>query len=346
MITTMYDLSFYKGAFMKMPEYRILTLLFRLLPFFCTTTIFSNDMFTVLVVAPHGMIYEQVAEGLGGELGISHSIQTMFFDSNFTAADFNVRLAQNEPTAVVLMGNRTIRVYKQYVDECRKSKNPVPVITLLAAQMEQAIDGLDNVQGIGYETPIVTALVNFRKIINKPIIRVGIVYRSVFEPFVKQQTDYCKKEKIDIVGIMIGTTTKNLTSEIRNALQQLIHKNKVDAVWVPNDNVLLTPEFLGEVWIPVFRKNKIPVIVGVESLVKPELDFGTFAVIPDPKAMGEQAAELVYDLEESGLKFTTTSVYPAISVYSVLNMKKLIAVPGIVPSRLKLDGVSKVLTSK
>jgi hypothetical protein len=66
----------------------------------------------------------------------------------------------------------------------------------------------------------------------------------------------------------------------------------------------------------------VPVIVGVEVLVKPELDFGTFAVIPDAMGTGVQAANLIFELMDEGWEIDGVKVYPTLSVYSVLNWKK------------------------
>ena len=99
-----------------------------------------------------------------------------------------------------------------------------------------------------------------------------------------------------------------------------------------------------KVWLPFFATHKVPVIVGIESLVKPELDFGTYAVIPEPRAMGEQAAGLIIDLKEKNWKSDGAIVYPAISVYSVLNMKKAVQITDA--KSINFNEVIRVLTDE
>jgi hypothetical protein len=323
-----------------------MTVMFQKSRYFIVVTIiafqvFSGESPAIMIVASQAPVFEQVIEGLHNELAKSFTLTQFTFDSGFTIPYFNTKIAAVRPQAIILMGNKPIRFYKEYVDSFGNKKNDIPVVTLMASQMELAIDGLANVQGIAYETPMVTALVNFRSLIGQPINKVGVLYRGIFERFVKQHTEYCKKEKIEVKSILIGNETKSHKQEIGNALQQLIRKDKVEVVWIPNDNILLKPEILGEIWIPTFIKCKIPVIVGVESLVKPELNFGVYAVIPDPKALGEQAAGIIFDLENSGWQFDRTLVYPPLSVYSVLNMKKAESLPNA--SKININEVTKIL---
>lgn len=307
----------------------------------CMTQASSAETPLIMVLAPQGAVFEQATDGLTEELNGSFVVTSVTFDSGFTAAELDKRIVAVSPRAIVIMGNKPIRLYKEYVDVVRKKKNGIPTVALLASQMEKAIEGLDNVQGIAYETPMVTAVTDFRNVIGKPIGKIGVVYRGVFEPFVKKHTEFCKREKIEVASILIGNEPKSHGREIEKALQQLIRKDKVEAFWIPNDNILLKPVLLGEVWIPMFTKNSLPVIVGVESLVQPALNFGTFAVIPDPKALGEQAAQQCARLENENWKFDAHVVYPAISVYSVLNLKKTLAVADI--ANINTREVTKVL---
>ena len=161
----------------------------------------------------------------------------------------------------------------------------------------------------------------------------------MYEPFVIKHSKFCKREKINVTGIKVGNNAKKHKGEITKALKQLLQKDKVDVFWILNDNRLLKPELLTKVWIPTFIKHKIPVIVGVEALAKPELNFGTYAVMPEPESMGAQAAEMIFELEESDWKFEKREIYPAISVYSVLNLNKL---SGFSVKDLNLSEVKKV----
>jgi hypothetical protein len=190
---------------------------------------------------------------------------------------------------------------------------------------------------------MVTALVKLGNVLKTPIVRVGTIFRKKFEPFVAQQTIYCRHEKIEVVSIILDDKKDLYPTKIREGIKDLVRNKKVNALWLPNDNAILNAALITGTWIPLMSKINVPLVVGVESLVKPELHFGTFAVVPDSRAAGEQAANLLYDCMNNSWHFDKTTVYPPISVYSVLNLEKAKNITKI--SKIKLEYVDKVLTT-
>jgi putative ABC transport system substrate-binding protein len=75
-------------------------------------------------------------------------------------------------------------------------------------------------------------------------------------------------------------------------------------------------------WIPCVRKYKIPIVVGVEVLVRPKLNFGTFAVLPDHVSLGIQAAEMVFDLMDNNWEINKSRVDPPLAVYKIINLQQ------------------------
>ena len=88
--------------------------------------------------------------------------------------------------------------------------------------------------------------------------------------------------------------------EVAGALSTLLTTDRVDAVWILNDNALLTPEHIAIGWLPLFAKDPVPTIVGIPGLVTQDAPLGTFAVVPDLGALGVQAANVIYDLADGG----------------------------------------------
>lgn len=301
----------------------------------------AEELPALLVVFPSGPAFDLALEGLDSELGELFAISKLSFDSTLTTAQLEKKITAVVPRIIVLMGNKPIRLYKEYIGTFKSGKNDIPVVALLASQMGMSVEGLTNIRGISYETPMVTALISYRNVIGRPVTRVGVVYRTIFEPFVKEHTEFCKREKMDVVGVWVSNDPKTVKKALKKALAQLFNKEKIEVCWILNDNMLLTHELLQEVWIPVAAEHSLPLIVGVESLVQPQLQFGTFAVMPEPKAMGEQAAQIVMRLEDTEWKFEGVQVYPAISVYTVLNMKKAGQVLDV--KKLKLNDVTNIL---
>lgn len=317
--------------------------LFSILLIFCVLSVYSDELPQIFVFTHESNVFNQTIRGMNNELEGDYSLKTIPISKKTTVELIEETLTSASPKAIVLMGNRTINLYKKYVMSHPEINGTIPLIALYASQLEKAISGLKNVNGIDYETPMVTALVNFRTIFGTELDNVGVIYRDIYKEFVLQHSEYCKREEITIKSILVGNDASQQKREIKKALRQLVQKDKVDAFWIPNDNCLLTPNLLLKIWIPMFNKHTIPVIVGVEALVKPELRFGTYAVIPEPIAMGDQAAQIIFDLEESEWEFEKIEIFPAISVYTVLNKSKL---SGISTKTPNLKDITKVLQLK
>jgi hypothetical protein len=89
-------------------------------------------------------------------------------------------------------------------------------------------------------------------------------------------------------------------SELKRAIRR-IKQQGTHALWVLNDDRLLSPKLIAQGWLPGINERPwIPTIVGAASLVSAAGSFGTFAVLPDHTALGAQAAELVLDIADNG----------------------------------------------
>lgn len=296
-------------------------LLLWLIPFNC---VFASDgEESLLILTPDGELFASAITGLQEETEDEFSV-TVLEKSRDDEGDGDLKryFASTTPKVVVVVGNRLLKLYSKFTIEHKPDATSIPLLSIYALDTERAIGHLNSALGISSQTPMVTAIVKFRGIATTTINKVGVIYRDAFEEMVIQNTKLCEREKITIKSIKIGNQTKNHKKEISDALKHLIKKEQVNAFWIPNDNVILSSELLGGVWMPLLKKIDIPVIVGVEVLVKPELNFGTFAVIPDPKGTGVQAANLILDLKDNEWELPDTRVHPTLSVYTVLNYRK------------------------
>ncbi|HEY0715370.1 MAG TPA: hypothetical protein VGF45_22000, partial [Polyangia bacterium] len=179
-----------------------------------------------------------------------------------------------------------------------------------------------NLSGVAYEVPGVTAFVNLRAVIDRPIQRVGVVHRPVFQPFLERQRALAAREQIELVTAAVSANPR--PDEVRSALKQLRRSGQIDALWVLNDNQLLrNAAFLAAAWRPEVAAMDVPVIVGIPALVAHEAQFGTFAVVPDLDALGVQAANLVFEVAANGWKAQGIAVEPPISIVTIGNMREL-----------------------
>ena len=113
---------------------------------------------------------------------------------------------------------------------------------------------------------------------------------------------------------------KNEPTQLRRAIERLRTEDDVDVIWVLNDNALLQPDMIRRGWLPALRPNRTPVLVNVGSLLSDRVDFGTFAVLPDHRGLGVQAAGLITQLGERRWNASSIRMEYPLSVEKVLNV--------------------------
>jgi len=210
----------------------------------------------------------------------------------------------------------------------------LPSVLLMASFVEDVQPLIRRSTGIAYEVPGVTAFVNLRSVTTTPINRVGVIYRPAFRKFVERQKLLAAREHVEIVPISVPN---DVTADgLREALHGLADKQKVDAIWMLNDNALVRDEsFLDDAWREETSDAKLPLIVGVSNFVNPGSPLGTLAVVPDHEALGLQAANLIFDLFESDWKVEGHAVELPLSVKTVVDVNLVRANFGLKPDALK-----------
>jgi putative ABC transport system substrate-binding protein len=302
---------------------------------------FARAQETVLVVRPEGNDFRIVVKGMAGDLGNDAVIKEKTIDDDSKTSDIDSAVRQCKPAIVVLMDNSAVRLFKKHQRSLTDSAVKVPSIALMGILVGNAIEGLDNAAAISYEIPIVTSALILRSLTGVPLGKVGVVHREIMRTLIERNRETCARENIAIVNRCVQDHDPDQASALKSALIDLLKKEKVDALWIPNDNILLSPSLLKEVWIPIVNKYKKPVIVGIEALASPELNFGTLAVIPDHTALGVQAAALIINTRENNWEVSPGNVDPVLSVYKVLNLKQAQKFFNV--KKENISGIDKVL---
>lgn len=255
----------------------------------------SKGRETVLVCMPETSQTQQAWTGLNDELGQEFGLIAVRIERRDDAAVIAEAVKRHRPAGVVLMNNPTVTAYRRY-ESALKPTQRVPNVAIMTSFLQARRLG-PNATGVAYEIPLITSVTNLRKILAERIDRVGVVYRQSLARFVSDQRELAAREQITIVGEAVSETANE--SEIKSALRTL--KQKTDAVWVLNDDHLLTPQLISKGWLPGLNERPWrPAIVGAESLVAAELSFGTFAVLPDHTELGTQAANVIFDIADEG----------------------------------------------
>lgn len=292
--------------------------LFCLLLSFCSVVIiFAQSNPVLLIVRSSGENFEEAVSEIRYELESELAIHELLVDSLEPLALTENILAM-QPKILVLMDNRSINVYREALKDTRVREMNIPSVSLIGILIDKCIADIPHSTGIAYEVPIVTGAVNLRSILPNEIHNIGVMHRAPFDTFIAQNVEFCAREDIVITAVELGHDLD--ISLLKKDLKYLVEEKQIDVLWVPNDNRILNSSLLKSLWQPFQKKYRLPIIVGVESLVNPLFHFGTFAVMPDHAALGNQAANLIYDIMDNGWKIEESGiVQPPLSIYTTIN---------------------------
>ena len=252
------------------------------------------DVPAITVLAPADAQLVPVVQQLRNELEEDYDVLVSALDPERDTVDTVAQIvAHDRPKAVVLLNNSTARIYRKWA---RGTASPPVSIILMASFAEELQPTIPNSVGIAYEVPAVTSFVGLRAL-GKAVNRVGVIYRKALAHYVGAQEGLAKVESISFVAEELPEQFE--ARDLKAALVRM-KRAGVDALWLPNDNGLLTRLLVAKVWLPYLERLQLPVIVGVPSLVRADYAFGVYGAIPDPEALAIQAADLIIDLSQNG----------------------------------------------
>ena len=254
------------------------------------------DAPTILVLMQKSAAGQATLQGMRDELQEDFNLVPRFLRPGTTPDDLSGTVSELNPHAVVLMSNPAVRLFRRYQDDF-PNQAVMPAIALLTSNLRELSRGIENLTGIVYEVPLVTSLVNLRAILNAPLRRVGVVHRPSYRGFLREQQRLAAAEGFTLVRREVSGRG---TAMVRRAIERLQEEEKVDAIWVLNDNALLSRLMVVRAWIPSLQHNETPVVVNVGSLLSSGATFGTFAVLPDHRALGNQAGALMMRVASGG----------------------------------------------
>lgn len=264
----------------------------------------------ILLLYPSGDNFEEVATGIvqdiDGELGIVHlKGPTLTSDAMMKAYE------KYQPKVIVAMGNRTLKAYNTF----QKGLVSKPALIIVAAlDAGKYVDYFENSTAIAYEIPAITGLLTYRELSKGAIETFGIIGRQQYEPYLKKNIAYTQQEKFKAKYQLLDK--KPDVKSLQRALKKL---KGVDILWITNDTALLTAEMITGAWAPFVKANKIPVMVGAESLLSPELKLGSFGVFPDHLGLGAQTASRIFEIIDSDYSTEDMDIEQPIVVKQYLN---------------------------
>jgi len=196
---------------------------------------------SILVCMPETKQTEEVWTGLSDELGKAFDLIAVRVDGRGGAPAIAEGIARRRPAAVVLMNNPTVAAYRDY-QRSSKTRSFPPAVIVMSSFLDGRSLELHSATGISYEVPLVTVVTNLRKLVSSTIDRVGIIYRAPLADYVRRQARLAAREQTIVASEEVGAAPN--PADVWGALRRL--KRRADAVWVLNDNLLLTPQLIAE----------------------------------------------------------------------------------------------------
>lgn len=271
---------------------------------------------SILVCMPETRQTSEVWRGLSDELSREFELIALRIGGEDASATIARGIDRYRPAGLVLMNNPTVDGYRRVQASAQQTTFP-PSVIVMSSFLEGKPARLRAATGISYEVPLITVVTNLRKLIATPIDRIGVVHRPSLSGFVRRQAALAHREQTAVVREEVSQTPN--ASEIKRALRRL--KQRCDAIWVLNDDRLLTPRLLADGWLHGLNEPPwVPTIVGAASLVSPSQSFGTFAVLPDHTALGTQAANLVLDIADNDWQLPSASAQLPLSTTTTVDL--------------------------
>jgi hypothetical protein len=248
----------------------------------------------IVVFMPETSQTREVWSSLRDELEQDFDLVAVKVEEKAAVSPIREAMRRHRPSGVVLMNNPTVAAYREYQGAHSGGRFP-PAVIVMTSFLEGHTSGVARATGISYEVPLITVVTNLRRIVASPIVRVGVVYRAPLEGFVVRQEELAAREQIALRKERVSPAPN--VSELKRALRRL---KSADAIWVLNDDRLLTQQLIVQGWLPGLNERPwLPAIVGAASLVSPGSSFGTFAVLPDHAALGVQTANRLFDIADN-----------------------------------------------
>ena len=275
--------------------------------------------FKSLVFRPQGEVFDQLMSGLNDDIGEDVLFTELFVDKAYSSSAMQKALEEHKPNVIVVVGNQAVNVYKKFQAENEGKAFP-PSIAVGALFVDRVLTNVKNTTGVRYEVPAVTSAVNLRQLLKTSVKKVGVVHREWMSAYIADNRRFLQQEGIELLSVTLPNTPKDLAKDVARGIKQLTAQD-VDAIWVISDNALLKREALLKSWIPQLTKTKLPVIVGVETLLQTKFSLGNFGVLPDHYGLGLQVASIVGDLLDDDWDLGGREIEQPVSVKKIVNLR-------------------------
>ena len=191
---------------------------------------------------------------------------------------------------------------------------------------------MDNATGISFLPPIVLGVEKLQEQSHKEIQSIGVIHSRSLRKMIIDNSASCILKGISLTMKPVPDRNDPSFSKVFTEALNNMKKQRVDALWIVEDESLLQLQLVRDVWGPFLQKSGIPTIVNNEALLAAPWNIGTVCIIPDPQQLSSQIGKKIRELQRNNWIVYSPSIDP-LDIYS--NYLKKIPV-----SQTKLASVS------
>jgi hypothetical protein len=173
-----------------------------------------------LVIRGKTQVFDEILLGIRDDLENELMLVEMNIDKDTSNKNIDHMIDKNAPRLIILMGNKAVNLYAKYQSNHDSSNFP-PAIAIAALFIDKFALKLKNTTAIRYEIPAVTSVVTLRSILDKPIKKIGVIYREWMSEIIEENRKYCEAEDIELIGIKLPNKINNVSKSIKSALHKL-----------------------------------------------------------------------------------------------------------------------------
>ncbi|NRA40040.1 MAG: hypothetical protein HRU15_17990 [Planctomycetes bacterium] len=276
----------------------------------------------VLLLRSDVVQFKEVAESIAVGLDTELELIEYILGPQEGYQDIAARIDAVNPQIIIALDNKILNHVEQY--QKNKQELSAPVIGAMALDVSGRYAHMKNFCAIRFEVPGYVVVKGYMEMAEIELNEVLVIYRSsVSAQRIEQARRQLARENIHLRAIDIDTIAKSerrLKQYLQRDLPRLVKDEKVDAVWVMEDNGLINRTTLG-LWLELARTQRKPFLSGLDVFASNDMDFCTYVASPRRSELGGQISNIAASIVLDGLKVQKIGIEDNISYRHIFNLK-------------------------
>lgn len=297
------------------------TILLFSLSYFISSSLFAAKS-KALVLFPDVELIRDVAKETATALQEEFIVKTKTAKLDVSQEDFNKLINEDKPNVLVVFDNPFLRRALEFNERAEKK---LPIISLMALSLKEALKGKKDATGVAYETPPFLLLSTFNEILEKRVKSVGVIYRETkFKSYIQEAEQQLNYAKIKLIKIPIKESLESENIEIADIEKafNLALEKKIESLWIVTDNAIINQKTKG-LLTSFSHKFRKPILCGVKKLASKDFNLCSYSISPSEEAIVSQSAAQAFSIIDDRLKAHDINIEYLESVKKYLNIEKL-----------------------